>query len=222
MHGKGFHMIADRWEFLKEKFHNINLKVIGSSSSYGQKPTHPLVPCSQQYGDRILKNIPCADIENGRVQFLGNLGYEKIEVFHQSDVALLNPTGNTEAFPASPLECMAAGLPVIAADDYGMGDSMRFLPDLVVSKYRSIADSLEYLFQDFETYYYHCLQALSISQWFANQTQASILRWIEIFNAIFENRDFRLYRKPLLSFYGDRKKIAWRIAKVYVKQKIGR
>ena len=46
-----------------------------------------------------------------------------LSTFLNSDVALLNPTGKSEAAPACPLECYCYGIPVVAGGDFGAYDN---------------------------------------------------------------------------------------------------
>ncbi|MGK7897469.1 MAG: glycosyltransferase, partial [Xenococcus sp. (in: cyanobacteria)] len=130
---KGFLDIAKSWQPLKTRFPNIKLHVIGSSATYGQESESTIVPTSSDFATQILKFIPQEDIAAGHVIFYGNLGREKFDIMRECDLAILNPKGYTEAFPASPLEMFACGVPVIASDDYGMSDCMRFFPELIIN-----------------------------------------------------------------------------------------
>ena len=65
------------------------------------------------------------------VNFLGLISEsEKDKVLKESDIALLNPTGKSEAAPASPLECYCYGIPVIAGGDFGAFDNMKDFSEL--------------------------------------------------------------------------------------------
>ena len=68
------------------------------------------------------------------IKFLGLFSKEKNLILKHSDVALLNPSGKSEAAPASPLECYCYGIPVIAGGDYGAFDNMKYFPELDFKK----------------------------------------------------------------------------------------
>ena len=100
---KGFGHIARQWSSIKRIVPNAELHVIGSSSTYGKVPEHEMIPCDSEFAEEILMSIPLTDISEGRVVFHGNLGHEKFELMRNAHFAILNPTGASEAFPASPL-----------------------------------------------------------------------------------------------------------------------
>lgn len=205
---KGFLEIAKSWYELKKQFPNIKLHVIGSSETYGKQAGSKLIPTSAEYANQILKFIPEADINNGEVIFYGNLGEEKFDVIQQCDFAILNPTGRSEAFPASPLEVMTCGLPVIASDDYGMSDSMRFFPELAINGHQDIVNRVEFLVSDSLRYRELQQRAIAVAKWFDSQTDQIITRWIRLIDAVFENKEIDL--SPIMPFYGSKVQLWYR------------
>lgn len=181
MRAKGFVHIARAWSDIKRLIPNVQLHVIGASSTYGRPPEHDLIPCDNELAHEILENIPQTDIEAGKVVFHGNLGREKFDIMRDCDAAILNPTGVYEAFPASPLECMAAGLPVIASDDYGMADSMSFFPELVLKTPDQIPSRLQWLISDDLRYEELRQRAFAVADWFNSQTGVILARWRRLF-----------------------------------------
>jgi len=143
--GKGFLHIAKQWSQIKSSFPGVILHVIGSTQTYGKQAIHGLIPTTDEYAQKILNFLPTEDIDSKKVIFYGNLGIEKFDVIRSCHAALMNPTGATEAFPASPLECMSAGLPVIASDDYGMSDIMRYFPELSLQSPSQLTNKLKQL-----------------------------------------------------------------------------
>lgn len=185
--GKGFSEIAKSWKALKQRFPGVRLHVIGSSATYGWQPESELIPTSKKYASKILKFIPKEDIDQGEVIFYGNLGIEKWDIMSQCDVALLNPIGKTEAFPASVLECMGCGIPVIASDDYGMSDSMRFFPELVIKGHQNIVDRVEWLISDPSRHKEIKQRSLDIAQQFSSQSDQIVTRWCDLLEEISED-----------------------------------
>ncbi len=208
--GKGFLEIAKSWEKLKDSFPNIKLHVIGSSATYGSEPSSDLVPTTSDYALKILQYISKDDIASGRVIFYGNLGEEKFDVIQKCNVAILNPTGATEAFPASPLECMACGIPVIASDDYGMSDSMRFFPELVINKKNTILARVEWLFKDPLRYREIQQRSICVANWFDSQTDQIITRWIRVIEFALKENSQELRLHPIMPFYGSGKRLFFR------------
>ncbi len=187
---KGFQYIATAWPKIKELNSNVRLTVIGSSSTYGDLRSSGLdsnlVPADSCFSERIITSIGRDDILKGIVSFKGNLGDEKWNIIAKSSVALLNPTGNTEAFPASPLECMSCGVPVIASNKLGMYDSMRFFPELSASSPRQIPNLLkktlasEYLYDELS------MRSLSVANYYIGQKNTILSRWRRLFDLISE------------------------------------
>ncbi|WOB43924.1 glycosyltransferase family 4 protein [Thermoleptolyngbya oregonensis NK1-22] len=208
--GKSFVEVAKAWNQLKKQIPGVKLHVIGSASTYGSKLEFDLVPASPDYAKEILKYIPENDIQNGEVIFHGNLGEEKFDIIKQCDLAILNPTGFTEAFPASPLECMACGVPVIASDDYGMSDCMRFFPELVINGHQNIAERAEWLLEDPLRYRELQQRSISVAQWFASQKDQIITRWIRLIEAVAEGKTQELRLDPVMPFYGSKTVLIYR------------
>lgn len=205
--GKGFLEIAKSWIDLKTSFPEVTLHVIGSSNTYGGKTEHDLIPTSLDYAKQILEYIPKEDIYSGKIIFYGNLGKEKFEIMKKCDLAIQNPTGATEAFPASPLECMSLGVPVIASGDYGMSDCMRFFPELTLVSRNNILSKVYYLTSDSLRYNEICKRSSVVSLWFSSQNNLMILRWINLIKVLAEknHRDLRL--SPVMPFHGSRIKM---------------
>lgn len=181
---KGFGYIAQQWKQIKKIHPRIELHVIGSSATYGMTPTHNLLPCDTDFATEILSHIPLDDIESRQVVFYGNLGEEKLKVIRSSHIALLNPTGASEAFPASVLECMGCGIPVIASDDYGMSDSMRFFPELLLKSPKQITTRITWILDNPHRYKELSERATTVARWFDSQSCIILLRWRRLFDEI--------------------------------------
>lgn len=205
---KGFGHIARHWSAIKNVLPNVQLHVIGSSETYGKNSEHKLIPCDADFAQEILHNIPLKDIETGKVVFYGNLGEEKFEVMRSAHFAILNPTGASEAFPASPLECMACGLPVIASDDYGMSDSMQFFPELILQNPEDIPDRISFLMSDRHLYEELSARSIAVAGWFGSQTDVILARWRRLFELAAHQNDSRIRNSPPThSAYGSSLKL---------------
>lgn len=208
---KGFGHVARQWPALKAMLPNVELHVVGSSATYGKHPENDLIPCDRYFSEYIQKFIPENDITDGHVVFHGNLGEEKFEVMRSAHIALLNPTGASEAFPASPLECMGCGLPVITSNDYGMADSMRFFPELVLQHPEQIPSRVKWLLSDRYRYMELSERAIAIAKCFDSQTDVILMRWRQLFEAVLDTRTGREVpnRPPLIPVRGSTYKL-WR------------
>ncbi|NMF83034.1 glycosyltransferase [Nodosilinea sp. P-1105] len=208
--GKGFLEVAKSWHSLKALVPRVKLHVIGSTATYGEKSESHLIPTKPDFAEKILGFIPEEDIHSGKVIFYGNLGEEKFEIIQKCDLAILNPTGNTEAFPASPLECMACGIPVIASDDYGMSDCMRFFPELVIKGNKDIPKKVEWLISDPLRYQELQQRSVAVAKWFDSQADQIITRWVRLIEAIISDKNSEVDLSPILPFYGSRIKMFYR------------
>ena len=133
---KGLHLILDYWPKIRNKFKNSKLNIIGGDLYRELKKESNKKLFTKSY-ERIIKNkLNKMSIEDKKsINFLGLLSSEqKDKILKDSDIALLNPTGKSEAAPASPLECYCYGIPVIAGGDFGAYDNMQFFPELDIKK----------------------------------------------------------------------------------------
>ena len=98
------------------------------------------------------------------------------------DVALFNPRGHGEAFPASILEWMALSIPVISCLDYGCADVMAYSRSLVIKNEKEIANKL-LEFAMLEKNEKEELKKLSytISNYFSSNQESIIYQWILLF-----------------------------------------
>lgn len=191
--GKGFHHLAKQWSNIKNSFPGVTLDVVGSTETYGGLVGDNLIPTTKKYASLLLKFIPKVDIDNKRVVFHGNVGIEKIEILRNSDVAILNPTGFTEAFPSSPIECMSIGLPVITSNDYGMNDVMCYFPELSLKNPNKIVAKMNYLFSNQYVYNDLCLRSINVSKLFYGKNSEVCNRWLSVINDLHSNRFNRLH-----------------------------
>jgi glycosyltransferase involved in cell wall biosynthesis len=207
---KGFLEVARAWPSLKSAIPGITLEVIGGSNLYGDAPRHELIPAEPDFARDILRHIPEVDIHAGRVIFHGTMGVEKAEVLQRCDFAILNPTGSSEAFPATPLECMTAGLPVIASDDYGMADSMRHFPELALAKPDQITDRVQWLLSSPGRFMDLRRRALDVAAGFAAHAEDNLARWHQLLESVRKGRREDLALRPESPFHGSRTLFAYR------------
>ena len=141
---KGFHLIANKWEEISNSLKKIGinpiLEVIGGSDLYEFEKGHEFIPCSKDYGNKIYPLIK--DEIDKTIFFHGTLGLERYEIMKQCDIALFNPRGDGEAFPASILEWMSLSIPVISCLDYGCADVMTYNKFLRIKNEKEIANKL--------------------------------------------------------------------------------
>ena len=177
---KGFDQLAKQWleivKFCLHKNLNPRLEVIGGSTLYGFEENHPRLPTGYKYGNK-LESFLQKEI-NKTVFFHGTLNEERYELMKKCDIAIVNPEGRGEAFPASILEWMCLAIPVISSAKYGCYDAMRFNNSLIIKKPEEIKEKIKFyinLKDDQRNYlkdisytianYYSSKQNFIISQW---------------------------------------------------------
>lgn len=143
---KGFHIVANEWLEIKklcmEKKIIPRLDVIGGSGLYGFEEGHEFLPCSKEYGDLIYKLI---GPEIGKTVFFhGIMKGERFNLMSKCDLAIVNPSGEGEAFPATILEWYSLGVPVISTLNYGCADAMRYSEEFVIHKFKEIKEKILY------------------------------------------------------------------------------
>lgn len=124
---KGFHYIAKAWNEITREVPKIRLEVIGGISMYGDADLHPLLPVERRYGDKILKYFGGSVPDNVTFQGVSQNVDAKTASWA---AAILNPTGLTEADPASLKDCLRLGIPAVGGFDYGMVDYLRCIPEV--------------------------------------------------------------------------------------------
>lgn len=128
---KGIIHVLKAWKKAQMSGFSYPLIIIGSEGLYGDttlKTVHRFshlfeFPISKTLSSKILNAISEDDILSSRVVFLGSLGVERFQIIEKAICAIANPTGESEAFPATILEYMALGKVIIAGSEYGNYDS---------------------------------------------------------------------------------------------------
>ena len=141
---KGFHLIAENWNLISSSLKDIGLtpilEVIGGSDLYDFEKGHKFIPCDKEYGNKIYPYIK--NEINKTIFFHGTLNSNRYKIMKECDIALFNPRGHGEAFPASILEWMALSIPVISCLDYGCADVMAYSKYLKIKNEKEIANKL--------------------------------------------------------------------------------
>lgn len=174
---KAFHILAENWLNIKKKFPSVTLNVIGSARIHDHnKNISNIIPTTYDYEEYILRHIPREDIESNRVKFHGLMGAEKEEILLNTKIGIVNPSAITEAFPASPLEFMKYGIPVISKCDFGLRDLYSWFPELSLRKNNTFIQIIENL-QNESVYNELSLKVSNASQHFKAKSYESILKW---------------------------------------------
>jgi len=118
---KGFHILASVWKDVLKEVPDAQLYVIGSSSVYNKDIRRgPLGVASEAYEKLFVPMLT----ENGKllssVRFYGVVGKEKADIYAQTTVGVMNPSGRTETFGISAVEMEACGIPVVTRAKDGL------------------------------------------------------------------------------------------------------
>lgn len=130
---KGLHKVIESWAQFSSTFPDAELNIIGGDLyQEGNSEPGTTIPVGGLYGKKlrsVMDKLPTA--QQKKIIFHGILDATAVrKILINSDVALLNPTGKSEAAPASPLECFSYGIPVVAGGDFGAFDVMAKFPEL--------------------------------------------------------------------------------------------
>ena len=140
---KGLKSIIKIFPKIHKIFPNSKLNIIGGSIYTSKKSIIP--KHIQRATDSLSSNV------RKKIIFHGAIKSGKNKIIKCQDIALLNPTGQSEAFPASVLECYYQGIPVIASADYGMSEFIPNKSPIALRFLNSYKKSLQYL-NDFENF----------------------------------------------------------------------
>jgi len=181
---KGFHLIAERWNNISSSLKKIGLtpilQVIGGSDLYDFDKGHKFIPCDKEYGNKIYPYI--RNEINKTIFFHGTLNSERYEIMKSCDIALFNPRGHGEAFPASILEWMALSIPVISCLDYGCADVMTYNKFLSIKNEKEIANKLvEFSMLKKNEKMELKILSFTISNYFSSNQESIIYKWILLF-----------------------------------------
>jgi glycosyltransferase involved in cell wall biosynthesis len=177
---KGFHQLAQHWPAICASLRQLGvepqLEVIGGASLYHFGEGHPRLPCAQDYGDSLERWL---DAELGHsVRFHGTLGPERYRLMASCDLAVVNPSGQGEAFPATILEWLALAVPVISSQRYGCGDAMRYLPELSIGRSGQIQQRIQdYLLQPGDQQHIQREHCRRVAELFSAQQPLIVSQW---------------------------------------------
>lgn len=124
---KGFHVLAKGWKYIIKKVPNATLHVIGGGNLYNKsQELGKYKIASKEYEEKFIKYL-VDDYGNilPSVVFHGVLGQEKINIYQNTAVGIINPTGLTETFGISAVEMEACGIPIVTKKAFGLCDVVK-------------------------------------------------------------------------------------------------
>jgi len=202
---KGFHVLAEAWQFVIRKCPHAKLIVIGSDDLYGKSQTHNDQEKSVSPYLRNCINNFLTD-RNGdlmkSVQFKGKMGIEKKQILHSALVGVINPTGQTENCPGAALEIQASSTFVVGGNYYGNLDTIADdrSGKLIKNHPKALAEVLIRALQDPD----YAIQAGKAGPSFIStkyQPTKVVDDWLKLFHAVECGRTFA---KPLRMKYVSR------------------
>lgn len=143
---KGFHDVLSAWMGYLALGGTGTLEVLGGQSLYGLQESHPYLPVSKPYGEKLLA-IMGGQVHDS-VKFLGRVPGDISSRIASWDLAVLNPKGFGESESVSMKDCWREAVPVVAGNRFGQRDYMRLFPGLASSRPSTIAKIIRDLSQD--------------------------------------------------------------------------
>ena len=143
---KGLHMLLDDWPKLIKPAGSMRLHIIGSSNLYLETGVEDQggIPESS-YTSSCLKVAERLMEIDSRVSiiFHGALAQERFALMRICSLVIVNPTGISEAFSTSIIECFVNRIPVVSGQHYGNRELLHQLPH---AHYRGFAGVLNHSF----------------------------------------------------------------------------
>jgi glycosyltransferase involved in cell wall biosynthesis len=121
---KSFHVLADRWNRIKNKVPGATLHVIGSGNLYDTSAEMGMLGlATPEYERRIFRHLNPSD---DSVKFWGRVDSPSTRenIIMNSKVGIVNPLGTTETFCISGVEIQALGIPVVTRRHGGLRDTI--------------------------------------------------------------------------------------------------
>ena len=193
---KGFIELAKEWNNIKSLAGYQSLSVVGSGDLYIHADLDVDIPCSNKMAKKIRRCFDNAVLPKN-IKFHGKVSLdEKLEIIDNSSVAVLNPLGRTEAYPMSPIECFARGVPVVASGDYGFSEVMSRFPELALRHPRDLPRKLEYLSDEYN-YRIMSERALQLAIELKSNKNNIVKKWQNLIGSVAEkNPNGLLHLKP--------------------------
>ncbi len=189
---KGFHTILEKWDGIRKSAARFNkkpkLQVIGGSTLYSYAQSHPSLPCELEYGTYIEKLMAREGIGSNDIFFHGVMGSNRYLVMAMCDLAIVNPEGYGEAFPATILEWLCLGIPALTSKRFGLSDVSSYVPELCLDGPndlgKKIAHILELSTQERTQLERRCK---GIADLYSSKQPHIVQQWSYLLNCVNEN-----------------------------------
>lgn len=186
---KGFHILAKYWKKIVSEVPEAKLHIIGGGNLYiaGTRLGKYGV-AEENYENEFM---PYLTDENGNllksVVFHGVMGQEKIEIFHNTAVGIINPSAETETFGISAVEFSACGIPVVTRRMYGLIDTVKDKETgLLFDRYDDLPKLVVRLLNDRQLNEKYGQQGIKFVKMFA--PEKIIVEWHQLFEDVIEGK----------------------------------
>lgn len=203
---KGFHILAKAWKSVLKEVPNAQLTIIGSGRLYDRHIKLGNYGIAEE--DYENKFMPYLCESTGEilpsVNFKGILGEEKIRIYQNTSVGIVNPSAVTETFGLSAVEMEACGIPIITKNKYGFLDVIKNKKTgLLFNNERQFLKYIVHLLKDQEL---NKILGDNAKKYVANKfaPEKIIVQWENLFRDIL-NEQVCKYIRPSESWHNDYK-----------------
>lgn len=190
---KGFHWISKCWKKIIEQVPDAELHVIGSGNLYSRNSkigTYGIA--SEDYEAQIMPGL----VDNTgeileSVKFHGNLGVEKFDIFENTAVGIMNPSGETETFGLGAVEMQQVGIPVISRRKFGLLDTVsNNSTGILIDNINDLQEAIVTLLTDKKKNQEYGNNAQKFVENKFNKEKL-INEWTNLLNLVYSNKDYK-------------------------------
>lgn len=190
---KGFHILAKYWKEVVLEVPEAELHIIGGGNLYvGSSKLGKYGIADEKYESEFMNYLTD---ENGNilksVVFHGVMGQEKIDIYHNTSVGIINPSAETETFGIGAVEMSACGIPVVTRRMYGLIDTVKDKETgLLFDKFDDFPKLIIRLLKDKELNCKYGENGIEFVKKFSPEIITK--QWYDLFNDILENKPAKI------------------------------
>ena len=125
------------------------------------------------------------------VKFHGNLGAEKFDVFENTAVGIMNPSGETETFGLGAVEMQQVGIPVISRRKYGLLDTvLNNSTGILIDNINDLQEAMVILLTDKKKNQEYGNNAQKFVENKFNKEKL-INEWTNLLNLVYSSKDYK-------------------------------
>ena len=203
---KGFHLIAKIWKEILNEVPDAQLYVLGNGKLYDSRNELGEYGIAEDKYEKTFINYITDDTGEllDSIHFMGVLGPDKDDIYKQTMVGVMNPTGISETFGLSGVEMSARKIPVVTKKKYGLLDIIRDgETGYLVKNEKQLKKAIVKLLLDNEL---NSKMGESGYRFVREKFQPEkiILKWEELILGVFQGKDSELVY-PTDNYFNDRK-----------------